>query len=268
MRFKSMLLAGCVIFAVSGVAQAEVVYLDTDAGVSILAEAIANGGAVGYGSMTRYREPQRFQTYCGVASSIDVLNSLGIESPIPTGEIAPYNQFNMYNFFTKDVLKIKLPLKVQQEGIELDKLALMLNTFDHVTATSYHVGSRNWIQQKTADALFSVGLGWKPEPLTGFDQTEAMITAALMDKNQRVIINFHRSALGQPGGGHFSPAVAIDPVKKEILIADTASYKLPPVWVSMTELYAAMATEDSDGAGPGHAANRGFIIVKKVDQKN
>ena len=245
MKFKMVLLSCCcsIMLYTTYAYASGIVYLDTKEGMNMLTE--ANGNA-DFASMIRFREPQRFQTYCGVASSIDVLNSLGIESSITNPDTHPYNQYTMYSFYTKEVLDIKIPMKVQQEGIELDNLGKMLNTFARVSATVYHAGTDN---------------------LTDLTHTRKLIADALSDKDSRVIVNFYRGALGQPGSGHFSPLAAYDEKTDRVLILDTASYKLPPAWVSMDDMWKAMATVDSDGAGPHMPSNRGFIIIHKMAEE-
>ena len=59
-----------------------------------------------------------------------------------------------------------------------------------------------------------------------------------------------------PGDGHFSPIGGFHAAKDLVLILDTARFKYPPHWISLTELYKAMATLD---VATGKA--RGFIKV-------
>lgn len=71
------------------------------------------------------------------------------------------------------------------------------------------------------------------------------LKAALINPDARVMINYHRSGLGQVGGGHFSPLGSYHPPTDSFLIMDVAKYKYPPVWVGAATLYAALSTQES-----------------------
>lgn len=73
------------------------------------------------------------------------------------------------------------------------------------------------------------------------------LSAALIDPDARVMINYDRKGLGQLGGGHFSPLGAYDKSTDSFLILDVAKYKYPPVWVGANTLFSAMATVDKCG---------------------
>ncbi len=72
-----------------------------------------------------------------------------------------------------------------------------------------------------------------------------------------MIVNYHRSAIGQTGGGHISPIAAYHQQTDQFLILDVSSYKYPPVWVSATMLWNAMNTGDAVSD-----QTRGYLIVK------
>jgi hypothetical protein len=75
----------------------------------------------------------------------------------------------------------------------------------------------------------------------------------------RLIVNFFRPALGQPGGGHHAVVVAYHPARDLLLIDDPAGFKTPPYWVSPRKLAAAAATFDPT---VGVARHRGYVIVE------
>lgn len=52
-----------------------------------------------------------------------------------------------------------------------------------------------------------------------------------------MLVNYRRSALNQPGGGHISPIAAYHQKSDRFLILDVAAYKYPPTWVSTKELW-------------------------------
>jgi len=72
-----------------------------------------------------------------------------------------------------------------------------------------------------------------------------------------LVLNYHREALGQQGGGHFSPVGAYDAASDRLLILDVATFRYPPVWARVADVYAAMNTVDSESG-----TTRGWIEVK------
>ena len=74
------------------------------------------------------------------------------------------------------------------------------------------------------------------------------------------VINYHRAALEQKGGGHFSPIAAYHAPTDRVLILDVAAHKYPSVWASLESVWRALDTTDK-GAG----AQRGFVEVRRPD---
>jgi hypothetical protein len=75
----------------------------------------------------------------------------------------------------------------------------------------------------------------------------------------RIIVNFHRPALGQQGSGHHAVLVAYHPGKDVFLVDDPAGFKMPPYWVRAEALLGAMATLDIT---PGVQRHRGYVIIE------
>ncbi|MBV9633938.1 MAG: phytochelatin synthase family protein [Methylobacteriaceae bacterium] len=217
--------------SVAGAVSAEeLIPFDAPAGTAIFAHAQANASAW---ELLRFYETQSDTAFCGVASSVIVLNSLGITAPI-SPEIYPYRMFNQANFFTDKVLLIKTQKAVSMEGLELEQLAAMLGTFG-VKVDVHH-----------ADQLGSV------------DEFRRVASAALADPGKRVIVNYLRRSLGQEGGGHHSPLAAYDAQTDRFLILDVARYRLPPVWVTASDLWAAIDTIDNDAQ-----KKRGLLVISR-----
>lgn len=74
-----------------------------------------------------------------------------------------------------------------------------------------------------------------------------------------LIVNYHRTGVGQKGGGHFSPIAAYHEKSDSFLVYDVARYKYPPSWVNTKELWNAMNTIDSDSG-----KTRGYLLVAKL----
>lgn len=207
---------------------AELIATDQPAAAQIFARSQANAGTW---KLLRFYDTQIDQAFCGVAASEIVLNSLGVPSPA-SPDIYPHSLFNQNNFFTEKVLKIKPEALVRRRGLQLDELDAMLATFG-VKIDVYH-----------ADRIATL------------DEFRRVASAALGNPGERVIINYLRDALGQQGGGHFSPLAAYDAGSDRFLILDVARYKLPPVWVTAADLWGAVDTVDGDSH-----LKRGLLVV-------
>jgi hypothetical protein len=172
------------------------------------------------------------QAYCGVASMVMVLNSIGIPAP-EAPSYAPYRVFTQDNFFdnpaTREVLS---PDVVAQQGITLDQLGQLVSSYP-VEATVYHAAD------------------------TTLDQFRQLAITNLKQPNNFILVNYLRAEIGQEKGGHISPLAAYNEESDRFLILDVARYKYPPVWVEAVDLWQAMNTLDSTAG-----KTRGFIIVQ------
>lgn len=82
------------------------------------------------------------------------------------------------------------------------------------------------------------------------------IINALKQDDVYVIINYHRSKLKQPGGGHISPLAAYDQNSDSFLVLDTNPNRADWVWVNSQTLISAMRTFDTQ-------ENRGFVVIQE-----
>jgi len=80
------------------------------------------------------------------------------------------------------------------------------------------------------------------------------IVANLASRDDYVLVNYARKALGQKGGGHISPLGAYDEGSDSFLIMDVNPNRAPWVWVGSADLIAAMRTFDT-------VENRGYLLV-------
>ena len=178
----------------------------------------------------RYCVSEKLLTYCGVASSVTVLNSLGIEAP-DEPQIYPYKMFTQENIFPDAVLHHRRPLDVEKGGNTLEQLASIVSSFDVQVDTHF------------ADALDEGGC-------------RDVLVAALQSSDQRVIIDFNRKILHQTGSGHFSPLAAYHSGEDRFLLMDVGRYKLPPCWVKAQVLYNALTGVDLTSQ-----KSRGCLII-------
>lgn len=228
LRFGLCLLLGC--FMIQPLRAAEVIPADDPLAEHFFDQAKAKAG---FWKLIQNFESQVDQTYCGIASAVTVLNSLDVPAPASPA-IYPYRRFDENNIFTDAVLSIKAPKIVHLGGLTLDELGKVLSSFG-VQVTVHHADS--------------------PLDLDGF---RTIAAAALADPDARVIVNFERKVLGESGEGHHSPLGAYDATTDRFLLLDVARYRLPPIWVSAADLWAAMNTDDTDTH-----AKRGFLLIHR-----
>ena len=209
---------------------ANLVDFNSPAGEHYLIEAGSNAE---YFPLASQFVTQKTQAYCGVASLAMVLNALGAQAP-STPEYEPYKYFSQDNVLNGETDAI-LPRDVlARQGTTLDQLGALV-AYHGLTGDVHHAGD---------------------ETLEAF---RARVSGALSIRDQYVIVNYLRRALGQQVGGHISPLAAYDEKQDKFLILDVARYKYPPVWVSAADLFAAMNTPDIVNGGK----TRGYVLVSK-----
>lgn len=202
----------------------------SDAGEAILIDADAREA---YFPLVNNFVTQQNQAFCGVATTVMILNALELPAPaVPAFD--PYRTFTQDNLLTAETEKI-IPLEViKKQGITIDQLAGMIGTFA-VNVKLTHAAESS-VETFRADAR-----------------------SALAKPGQFVIVNYLRKAMGQERGGHISPLAAFDVETDRFLILDVARYKYPPVWVKTADLFTAMNTTDSDNENK----TRGYVLVTK-----
>lgn len=208
-----------------------VVYCDTDEGAALFDTAQVKGH---FWTICRYFVSEKFLTYCGIASSVTVLNSLGVEAP-DDPQIYPYKMFTQDNIFTDDVLHRRRPLEVEKGGNTLEQLATILGAL-HVHVETHFASELD------------------------LDGCRDLLVAVLKSPDQRVIVDFDRKVLHQKGSGHFSPLAAYHEGEDRFLLMDVARYKAPPCWVKAAVLHEALR-----GTDPTSQKSRGFLIVRRQD---
>ncbi len=174
---------------------------------------------------------QKYQSYCGVASIVMVLNALQIAAPaVP--EFDPFRTFTQDNVLD-ELTDAVLPRDIlQKKGMTLDQLGELL-AFHPLKIEVRHAGD------------------------TTLEEFRASAAKYLATENHFVLVNYLRMALGQERGGHISPLAAYDAKRGRFLILDVARYKYPPVWVGAAELFDAMNTRDADN----QSRTRGFVLI-------
>ncbi|CAE6722146.1 phytochelatin synthase family protein [Paraburkholderia haematera] len=183
-----------------------------------------------YWPLSEYFETQRNEAYCSVATSVMVLNALGIRRPEST--LYPdFPYFSQEDFFRSVNPQVATAAGVSKEGMTLDQLSAALSVFP-VEVRAFHAGD-----------------------LT-LDQFRDLIRDTTGQSNRFALLNFRRMEIGETGGGHWSPLAAYDAASDSALLLDVARYKYPAVWVPVTQLYAGALAADSVSG-----LSRGIVIV-------
>lgn len=230
---KGLFLAALVCVGANSYASG-VTLLNSKGGSKMLVSSLSSGYAQQFLDEVKYFTYQENTSYCAVATSVIILNTLGITPP-EDKNFGKYKLFTQNNIFTPDVVSKSgiSESTIIGHGLSLSQETQLLNSIDGVSATMYSTESLS------------------------ADKVKKIIVTALKTDNQLVIANILRSNMQESGGGHFSPLVAYDPKSSNVLFMDVASFKqYGPTWVPFNALYEGMHTKDGD-------SYRGFIIVSK-----
>lgn len=186
-----------------------------------------------YGALAETFLTQANLAYCGVASSVMALNSLAVPAPAASG-------YGRYRFWTQDNLfsaeatqAVLAPEQVARRGMTLQQLRGLLLS----------AGAN-------AEAIHGSSID-----LAAFRR---LVIANQANPNDRLLVNYLRSSIGQEGGGHISPVAAYHAASDRVLILDVARYRYPSVWVPLESLWRAIRTTDPDSR-----LSRGLVIVSR-----
>jgi hypothetical protein len=193
------------------------------------------------------------QAFCGVASSITVLNASDALKPL-TDPYKPYRYFTQCNIFNAKARQ-RLDLDtVANEGLTLAQATWLLNAQAGVHATCFHAG-------ESGGTGGVVGANSVPGcKIAGSAAEFREVARRVLDRQQHyLLVNFSRATLSDDntGGGDFSPLAAYNRVEDDLLVMEVARYKYPPFWVDSVLLWSAMATTDTSSG-----RHRGFIVVE------
>lgn len=201
--------------------------LTTNEGRQLLKE---SGSIDEYIRLSMNFETQENLGYCGVASSVIVLNSLKGQRPI-SPEHRPYTLFTQENFFADNVASVKTPERVKTSGMTLDQLSEMLS----------HAG----LNSKVVHAVDG-----------GLPSFREAVRKSMAEDSSHILVNYLRKTIGQESGGHISPVAGYHESSDQFLILDVSRYKYPPVWVKGSDLWNAMLAVDGEVQ-----LSRGYVTV-------
>jgi len=161
--------------------------------------------SVDYAPLAAMFEAQRRPAFCGVASSITILNAL-------RGD----RRLSQRTFFEDWATE----LRVTFSGMTLDELGALLRR---------HGAEAQVIHAEE----------------TTLEEFRIKARENLSRAHDYVLVNYQRATLGQREGGHISPLAAYSAATDRFLVLDVAAYRYPPVWVRAADLWNAINTHDS-----------------------
>ncbi|WP_455221517.1 phytochelatin synthase family protein, partial [Kaarinaea lacus] len=213
--------------------------------------------------LANHYQPQANPLYCGIASSVIVLNSIRASSgQIPNqpqfsikkpaalgGEVIPYNLYSQASLLNETTDKVKsrkiiqlrnIPANGSEDTEQFDpglKLADLKGVLE-----SYKLA----VQKYSADSDIKIGV----------KKFRNKIKAVLSENNQYMLINYKSDLVGQLSSGHISPLGAYDEQSDSVLVLDVAEYQNPWIWIPICDLYASMHTKDGE-------SYRGYLVIEE-----
>ena len=166
-------------------------------------------------------ESQSLMAYCGVASSVIVLNAMHTQT----------SRVTQKSFFDDAARRVMNPFTVAFGGMTLDQNVAL-----------WHAHGINAVGVHAAES--------------SVEKFRDIVKQNLATPNDYLLVNYNRQPLGEDGGGHFSPLAAYDAASDSALIMDVTAYNYPPTWVPLTLLWNGMNTIDSSSG-----KTRGFVVV-------
>jgi hypothetical protein len=212
--------------------------------------------------LSEHFQPQINPLYCGIASSVIILNTINdgnkIESQKDLEVVKPkafgvgniaFNSYSQITFLNDKTDKVKdrkiINLKnITSEnendaksfdaGVNLKQLADILKTYQIKSKITYAKNVH-------------------PKTLENFRE---LLKKVLSDNEKFMLVNFDGKALGLTTNGHISPVAAFDCASDSVLIMDVAGHKNGWYWADVESLYKAMNTKDGD-------SYRGYLVISK-----
>jgi hypothetical protein len=203
-------------------------------------------------------QPQANPLYCGIASSVIVLNALrlnrnavpsqeSLEVVVPEnlgGGRRPYPAYSQLTLLGErtEAVKPRAVIELKNtgaEGSEIDPGLKLAQLKGILEAYDTHVD----LHYAAADTEAAVA---------AFRED---LKSVLADSVRFVLVNFNGSTIGASTHGHISPVAAYDEKTDSVLLLDVAGYYNPWYWAPVADLYGAMHTLDGNHY-------RGYLVVE------
>lgn len=207
----------------------------SETGRQLFKEAMAGGCIEGYFYLAEQFQTQDEPTFCGLATLAMVLNALRID-PMRAWK-------GVWRWFTERNLLCSCT-----QPDELEERGLTLDVFSKLASCN---GASATVLRPPADCDSS-----QLENYTKLFRATVRATLRSSDR-EFIVAAYCRQALGQTGGGHFSPIGAYHEESDSVLIMDVARFKYPPHWAPLEDVVRAMLHEDPDTGKP-----RGYVHLR------
>lgn len=198
---------------------AQLIDANSEQGKALLASSTYK---IDYAALAANFESQSRLAYCGVASSVIVMNAMH-------GQQTPVTQ---QSFFDDKARAVMGPFDVATGGMTLDQNVALWHAHG-VAATGTHAAD------------------------SSLEKFRDIVKQNLATADDFILVNYSRKPLGEDGGGHFSPLAAYDAASDEVLIMDVTAYNYPPTWAPLPLLWNGMNTVDSSSG-----KTRGFVEIR------
>jgi hypothetical protein len=213
--------------------------------------------------LAHHYQPQANPLYCGIASSVMVLNALRINTgEIPSqkslevkkpevwgGDRIPYKSYSQSTLLNKETDQVKAKTLIELTNITPD------NTHD---AKQFDPGL-TLAQLKGVLTAYqtNITLYYASNDLTSnIKLFRKQIKRILSDDSNFILSNYKSNLVGQSGGGHISPLAAYDEESDSVLVLDVSGHLNPWLWIPVKDLYLSMHTKDGDHY-------RGYLIIQE-----
>nr|AHC94359.1 phytochelatin synthase 1a [Lumbricus rubellus] len=201
----------------------------SDEGKEIFRDSLLAGDMNCYFQLASQYRTQDEPAFCGLSTLVMVLNTL---------EVDPKKVWKgPWRWYHEDMLDCCIPLSVVEEtGITMDQFACLAEC--------------NMLNVKMV----------RTDEMASEDDFRVLIRAIAQSTDQVLVVTYSRACLDQTGDGHFSPIGGYNAKRDMVLIMDTARFKYPPHWVSLSALFRAMQRIDSSSG-----LSRGYFLLSKSD---
>lgn len=213
-------------------------------------------GRSDFASLANQFEAQVTIAFCGPTSAAIVLNALdpqGMGGPRDRSRLIPADALYLPKY-----LELTVRRHTQESVIAMGKKT-RAQVFGEPSMINGKVLRDGGYQLRQLDDLLQAHKIRTRLVIADDQKAEAEIRKDLIDNLNRagdfVIVNYHRGAVGQTGGGHISPLGAYDAASDSVLILDVNPSRHPWVWMPLATLILGMQTRDA-------VENRGYILVQ------
>jgi hypothetical protein len=213
--------------------------LCSEEGQKIFLEAITKPSMNSYWKLSQNHETQITPSYCGIASTVMVLNSIETTKPSRpfSSYMSTYPFFDQTNVFQTDEQKA-FQATASKRGMAFKDLESFLGTFDGVNV-------------KAIRALDT-------DKKTFFKE----IKEALSSKNTYIILYYDRAKVNEEGSWHISPVGGYSANSESFLRMDVARVKYENAWIPADELWKSV-----NCGTPVIGYDGGIMIVSERDPK-